>query len=240
MIFAFFIIRSSSIYSEMPQFGNPSLTNVNNMYPQDLQSTYFSYPSALNTLGGPLKPNYVGCMLKQATNDATSTEDLHNSSSEIVDLDTNEIKTIETDIDMDKNLILNKIAEDKSANSEAMTESNSNKSELESQLETSLNSSETNDAEQRKGAEKITYDWALKFMKKYEPGLISNSPKMEIFFCILNESIRIGDRVLVFSQSLLTLNLIEKFLHANTVPGQNANWTYYTHYFRKLALFIFY
>lgn len=180
-------------------------------------------------MGRPLQPNYVGCMLKQ--NETTNADDSHNSSSEIVDLDTNEIRTIETDIDMDKNISMNK--EERSDKSSTLTDFD--KSETDSHFGSSIGLSESNEPEQKRMPEKITYDWAMKFMKKYEPGLITNSPKMEIFFCILNESICIGDRVLLFSQSLLTLNLIEKFLQANRVPGEDCNWTYNKQYFREQA-----
>lgn len=80
----------------------------------------------------------------------------------------------------------------------------------------------------------IPYDWAVELMKGYTPDLIENSPKMEIFFCILEESIRMGDRMLIFSQSLLTLNLIEKFLQANptSVTGTEIRWAKNTNYYR--------
>ncbi|KAI8123804.1 hypothetical protein FF38_10059 [Lucilia cuprina] len=216
--------QGPSLFSEMNQFENPTLNNV--PYNQDMQSSYFSYPTMMSNMGRPLQPNYVGCMLKQ--NETSNADDSHNSSSEIVDLDTNEIRTIETDIDMDKSIPLNK--DEKSEKQSTSTDND--KSETDSHFSSSIGASESNDVEQKKGSEKITYDWAMKFMKKYEPGLISNSPKMEIFFCILNESVRIGDRVLLFSQSLLTLNLIEKFLQANRIPGEDTNWTFNKHYFR--------
>lgn len=211
----------------MNQYENPPLNPIT--YNQDMQSSYFSYPTMMSTMGRPLQPNYVGCMLKQTSLETSNTDDSHNSSSEIVDLDTNEIRTIETDIDMDKNISPNK--EDKSDKSSIFTDPD--KSETDSHFSSSIAASDNNDVEPKKVSEKITYDWAMKFMKKYEPGLITNSPKMEIFFCILNESIAIGDRVLLFSQSLLTLNLIEKFLQANKIPGEDSNWTYNKHYFRK-------
>lgn len=80
----------------------------------------------------------------------------------------------------------------------------------------------------------IPYDWAVELMKGYTPDLIENSPKMEIFFCILEESIRLGDRMLIFSQSLLTLNLIEKFLQANptAVTDTEIRWAKNTNYYR--------
>uniref|UniRef100_A0A1A9V6H7 Helicase ARIP4 n=1 Tax=Glossina austeni TaxID=7395 RepID=A0A1A9V6H7_GLOAU len=221
---------ANTLYGDLNQYDNSSFNTTPNhsTYPQDLQSSYFPYSSMLSSMGSPLKPNYVGCMVKQPVADNMPTEENHNSSSEIVDLDTKEIKTIETDIDMDKNISMNKDELQKPVNAvdvEAKSEIDITTTGLTSVLE-------NNEGEQRRGCDKITYDWASKLIKKYEPGLITNSPKMEIFFCILNESIRIGDRVLLFSQSLLTLNLIEKFLQVNQVPGTDFCWTFGRNYFR--------
>lgn len=76
-------------------------------------------------------------------------------------------------------------------------------------------------------------NWAEEIMNNYIPDLIENSPKMEIFFCILKESLTLGDRILLFSQSLSTLNLIEKFLQSNT----KMKWMKNVNYFRKFTLF---
>ncbi|KAL7292363.1 hypothetical protein TKK_0013965 [Trichogramma kaykai] len=81
----------------------------------------------------------------------------------------------------------------------------------------------------------IPYDWAYELMKNYVPGLIEASAKMKIFFVILEEAIRLGDRVLTFSQSLFTLNLIEDFLANNdfeNVEGQKESWARNVNYFR--------
>lgn len=71
-------------------------------------------------------------------------------------------------------------------------------------------------------------------MKGYTPGDIEASAKMVILFCILEESMALGDRVLVFSQSLFTLNLVEDFLQKRNIPGKPEkwakNWTYYRKY----------
>lgn len=85
----------------------------------------------------------------------------------------------------------------------------------------------------------IPYEWAFEMMKNYVPDLIENSPKMEIFFCILEESLKLGDRMLVFSQSLLTLNLIERFLQLNTVTGTEAKWAKNTNYYREYTFLYF-
>ncbi|XP_030023401.2 uncharacterized protein LOC115442500 [Manduca sexta] len=83
-----------------------------------------------------------------------------------------------------------------------------------------------------KKAEEVTYDWAAELLKDYIPGIIENSAKMELFFYILNESIKLGDRLLLFSQSLFTLNLIEDFLERNYIPGTNCLWERNTSYYR--------
>ncbi|XP_026751515.1 uncharacterized protein LOC113511970 isoform X2 [Galleria mellonella] len=83
-----------------------------------------------------------------------------------------------------------------------------------------------------KKAEEMTYDWASELLKDYIPGIIENSAKMELFFYILNESIKLGDRILLFSQSLFTLNLIEDFLEKNYIPGTNCLWERNTSYYR--------
>lgn len=235
------------------QYNQMNESMNNSTYSSDFQqSSYFPYSPMLSSMGGPLKPNYVGCMLKNTASNAidplTPAEETHNSSSEIVDLDTKEIKTVETDIDMTKNMSnLSKSDNEtnKSLTTTSTTSSTTENPDGDSKTETengnssivgsNVNPSEAVDGDQRRSCDKIVYDWATKLMKKYEPGLMINSPKMVIFFCILNESIRIGDRVLLFSQSLLTLNLIEKFLHLNQVPGDEGNscWTYNKHYFRR-------
>lgn len=79
----------------------------------------------------------------------------------------------------------------------------------------------------------IPYEWAVELMKDYVPDLLENAPKMEIFFCILNESMAVGDRILVFSQSLLTLNLIERYLQRERVPRKEHCWAKNTNYFRE-------
>ncbi|CAG9862578.1 unnamed protein product [Phyllotreta striolata] len=78
----------------------------------------------------------------------------------------------------------------------------------------------------------IPYDWAIELLKDYIPGHIENSAKMGILFCIIRESIALGDRLLVFSQSLITLDLIEQFLQSSQVPGETFNWAKNSSYYR--------
>lgn len=78
----------------------------------------------------------------------------------------------------------------------------------------------------------IPYDWATELMKDYVPNLVENSSKLVVFFSILEESTKKGDRLLLFSQSLLTLNILEKFLQQNKVPLTENNWAKNVNYFR--------
>ncbi|CAH1394932.1 unnamed protein product [Nezara viridula] len=79
----------------------------------------------------------------------------------------------------------------------------------------------------------IPYDWATEFLKGYTPGDISSSAKMAVFFCILEESIALGDRILLFSQSLFTLNLMEELLQQQLVPGrEDEKWVRNINYYR--------
>ncbi|VEN36357.1 unnamed protein product [Callosobruchus maculatus] len=78
----------------------------------------------------------------------------------------------------------------------------------------------------------IPYDWAIELLKNYVPGCIENSAKFEILFCIIQESILLGDRLLLFSQSLITLDLIEQFLQARQVPGESVSWARNVSYYR--------
>lgn len=79
----------------------------------------------------------------------------------------------------------------------------------------------------------IPYDWATEFLKGYTPGDISASAKMAVFFCILEESIALGDRILVFSQSLFTLNLMEELLQQQLIPGrEDEKWVRNINYYR--------
>lgn len=63
--------------------------------------------------------------------------------------------------------------------------------------------------------------------------MIEASAKMSLLFAIVEESVRIGDRVLLFSQSLFTLDLIEEFLQRNKIPGKDENWCRNCDYYRK-------
>lgn len=119
------------------------------------------------------------------------------------------------------------IAEDKTANASAI-------------CATSINNTDMKETKATRD-DSIPYDWAVNAMKDYIANVIENSPKMEIFFCVLEECILLGDRLLVFSQSLLTLNLIEQFLRMRPANISNhlINWRKNENYFREYPIFAY-
>lgn len=85
----------------------------------------------------------------------------------------------------------------------------------------------------------ISFEWARDIMKNYSKNKLVHGGKIIILFHILEESIRLGDKILVFSQSLSTLTLIEKFLAQSTIPQppnppplMPRNWVRNKTYFR--------
>lgn len=71
------------------------------------------------------------------------------------------------------------------------------------------------------------------FPANYVRNLLENSPKLEICLQILDECIKVQDKVVIFSQSLYTLNLLENFLELST----NYKWVKTWNYFRKFFIF---
>ncbi|XP_029994731.1 helicase ARIP4-like isoform X2 [Sphaeramia orbicularis] len=91
---------------------------------------------------------------------------------------------------------------------------------------------------QEKANQVITYEWAKDIMCDYKPGILENSAKMVLLFHLIEESVRKGDKLLVFSQSLSTLTVIEDFLAKRPVPPSpnsskpNQNWVRNLNYYR--------
>ncbi|XP_012883503.1 PREDICTED: helicase ARIP4 [Dipodomys ordii] len=92
---------------------------------------------------------------------------------------------------------------------------------------------------QERGNNIVTYEWAKELLTNYQTGVLENSPKMVLLFHLIEESVKLGDKILVFSQSLSTLALIEEFLGKREVPclpgaeGQGAQkWVRNVSYFR--------
>ncbi|XP_071388225.1 helicase ARIP4 isoform X2 [Centroberyx affinis] len=70
----------------------------------------------------------------------------------------------------------------------------------------------------------ITYEWAKDIMSNYQTGVLENSAKMVLLFHLIDESVRRGDKILVFSQSLSTLTVIEDFLSKRPIPTATASF----------------
>ncbi|XP_054739483.1 helicase ARIP4 isoform X3 [Anastrepha obliqua] len=210
-----------------------------NNYWQESNVNYFPYQSVTDNIDSLSKPNYVG-MVPQRAEEAPNETNEGGGSSQIVDLDTKEIKTVETDIDMTlcpviKNEALqgdnnNSILANASGDGTGATSADALIEDV--KLLASANSIGNEKEGKVKTDDATLHEWAIDLMKKYRPGLLENSPKMEILFCILNESVQLGDRVLLFSQSLLTLNLIETFLQMTRMPDSDMYWGRGVSYFR--------
>ena len=74
--------------------------------------------------------------------------------------------------------------------------------------------------------------WAKNQFSDYEKQVLSNSNKMVILFEIINESVAKGDRLLIFSQWLFTLDLIEKLLESRNVSQFDYKWKKNINYYR--------
>ncbi|XP_045078927.1 helicase ARIP4-like isoform X1 [Coregonus clupeaformis] len=94
---------------------------------------------------------------------------------------------------------------------------------------------------QERANQVITYEWAKDIMSSYQTGVLENSAKMLLLFHLIDESVIRGDKILVFSQSLSTLTVIEDFLTRRLMPaghvspdnhGQNQTWVRNINYYR--------
>ncbi|XP_066528031.1 helicase ARIP4 [Hoplias malabaricus] len=89
---------------------------------------------------------------------------------------------------------------------------------------------------QERANQVITYEWAKDIMSGYQTGVLENSAKMVLLFHLIDESVRRGDKILVFSQSLSTLTVIEDFLCLRQMPikigDQTQNWVRSINYYR--------
>uniref|UniRef100_A0A8D3BHA4 Helicase ARIP4-like n=1 Tax=Scophthalmus maximus TaxID=52904 RepID=A0A8D3BHA4_SCOMX len=92
---------------------------------------------------------------------------------------------------------------------------------------------------QERANQVITYEWAKDIMSNYHTGVLQNSAKLVLLFHLIEESVRKGDKLLVFSQSLSTLTVIEDFLSKRPIPTdnpstvtQNQNWIRNLNYYR--------
>uniref|UniRef100_A0A8B9HVM4 RAD54 like 2 n=1 Tax=Astyanax mexicanus TaxID=7994 RepID=A0A8B9HVM4_ASTMX len=91
---------------------------------------------------------------------------------------------------------------------------------------------------QERANQVITYEWAKDIMTGYQTGVLENSAKMVLLFHLIDECVSRGDKILVFSQSLSTLTVIEDFLCLRPMPikigdqTQTQNWVRSINYYR--------
>ncbi|UJR26103.1 hypothetical protein I4U23_007449 [Adineta vaga] len=76
------------------------------------------------------------------------------------------------------------------------------------------------------------YDFANSIMDSYICGQLSNGIKFQVALTIIDLSMQLGDKVLLFSQSLLTLNKFEEFLSQRQIPNTDQNWEKNKNYYR--------
>ncbi|XP_015596106.1 transcriptional regulator ATRX isoform X1 [Cephus cinctus] len=97
--------------------------------------------------------------------------------------------------------------------------------------------------EAKEDANADSSDWWCQFVKPEHFDDMRVSTKLSLLFGILKESEQIGDKVLVFSQSLFSLTLIEHFLrmiddetqlgnNLDRLEGHTGNWSLGSDYFR--------
>lgn len=75
-------------------------------------------------------------------------------------------------------------------------------------------------------------DWANRIMETYKPHILENGAKFLLSYSLIEQTILAGDKILLFSQSLLSLDLIEEYLQNLIVPNTNEMWKKYKHYYR--------
>ena len=75
-------------------------------------------------------------------------------------------------------------------------------------------------------------DWANKLLESYKAEILENGAKFHFSFTLIEQSILAGDRILLFSQSLLSLNLIEEYLQKMKLPNSDQKWQKYKNYYR--------
>ncbi|UJR22850.1 hypothetical protein I4U23_025879 [Adineta vaga] len=76
------------------------------------------------------------------------------------------------------------------------------------------------------------YDFANSILNSYICGQLTNGIKFNLTLTILNLCIEAGDKVLIFSQSLLSLNKLEEFLVQRQIPNSDQKWEKNVNYYR--------
>ncbi|CAD6191933.1 unnamed protein product [Caenorhabditis auriculariae] len=81
----------------------------------------------------------------------------------------------------------------------------------------------------------LKYDWAEQSMMHYQKGDVENGYKLAIALGIVDECVRIGDKMLIFSQNLTVLSILEEYLERRPLTNVNGNqerWVKNRNYFR--------
>lgn len=83
-------------------------------------------------------------------------------------------------------------------------------------------------------------DWnvfqANSILNSYICGQLVSGIKFQVALTILDLCVTIGDKVLIFSQSLLSLNKLEEFLSQRFIPNTDEKWEKNVNYYRKYSL----
>jgi RAD54-like protein 2 len=74
---------------------------------------------------------------------------------------------------------------------------------------------------------------ANSILNSYICGQLVNGIKFQVALTILDSCMEIGDKVLIFSQSLLSLNKLEEFLSQRPIPKTDQKWEKNVNYYRK-------
>ncbi|CAO4378493.1 unnamed protein product [Caenorhabditis nigoni] len=76
------------------------------------------------------------------------------------------------------------------------------------------------DEEEMEGEEKesrMRYDWTTQLFETYQEGVLENGYKIVVALEILDESTKIGEKILIFSQNLTALDMLEEILRKRQV-----------------------
>lgn len=92
------------------------------------------------------------------------------------------------------------------------TSSNSSSSSVEKVYKKKLRNHSPDEEEVQANENAEVKNWWDDFIQEGDMDSIESSSKLHLFFIILKKCEEIGDKLLVFTQSLLTLDLIEYFL----------------------------
>uniref|UniRef100_A0A8R1EN60 Helicase C-terminal domain-containing protein n=1 Tax=Caenorhabditis japonica TaxID=281687 RepID=A0A8R1EN60_CAEJA len=82
---------------------------------------------------------------------------------------------------------------------------------------------------------RMRYDWTYSLFETYQEGILENGYKLAIALEILDESTRIGEKILIFSQNLPALDMLEEILKKRAVVmggGNGAYWEKNRNYLR--------